>query len=400
MTQVAPDFPSSRAKDGAIYLDNSATSWPKPPEVAQSMCHFLDEVGANPGRSGHRMSIQAARIVYATREMITNLFGAADPLRVIFGLNVTDGINLALHGLLKPGDHVITSSMEHNSVMRPLHDLQKQGVEFTQIPCGSDGTLEPDQVQKAIRPNTRLIALNHASNVCGTILPIREVGQIARQHDLLYLVDTAQSAGVLPIDMEEDFIDLLAFTGHKSLYGPMGTGGLIIGERIQPEDLHPIRHGGTGSRSEREIQPDFLPDRCESGTSNAVGLAGLLAALEWLQEYGVGKIRAHEKQLCAFLLDGLDNIPGVEVYGTQDAAKQTATVAFNIQGMEPSTIGLRLDEDFNILCRIGLHCSPSAHQTLGTFPDGCVRFGLSAFNTLDDIQLALDAVHRLAKEAI
>ncbi|MFH2039360.1 MAG: aminotransferase class V-fold PLP-dependent enzyme [Chloroflexota bacterium] len=400
MTQAPPDFPSTRAKDGALYLDNAATSWPKPPGVARSMCHFLDEVGANPGRSGHRMSIKAARIVYATRELIASLFCAPDPMRVIFGLNITDGINLALHGLLKPGDHIITSSMEHNAVMRPLHDLQKQGVEFTQVPCGSDGTLEPDQVQKAIRPNTRLIALNHASNVCGTILPVREVGQIARRHNLLYLVDTAQSAGVLPINIVEDFIDLLAFTGHKSLYGPMGTGGLIIGERIQPADLHPIRQGGTGSRSEREIQPDFLPDCCESGTSNAVGLAGLLAALKWLQEYGVDKIRAHEQQLCAFLLEGLANIPGVVVYGTQDASRQTAAVAFNIQGMEPSTVGLQLDEDFNILCRIGLHCAPSAHHTLGTFPDGCVRFGLGAFNTLDDIQLALDAVHRLAKEAI
>jgi len=400
MTQAALDFPSSRAKDGTLYLDNAATSWPKPPGVARSMCHFLDEVGANPGRSGHRMSIEAARIVYATREMIASLFGAPDPLRVIFGSNVTDGINLGLHGLLKPGDHVITSSMEHNAVMRPLHDLQQKGVEFTQVPCESDGTLEPDQVEKAIRPNTRLIALNHASNVCGTILPIREVGEITRQHNLLFLVDTAQSAGVLPVDMVEDLIDLLAFTGHKSLYGPMGTGGLIIGERIQPTDLHPIRQGGTGSRSEKEVQPDFLPDRCESGTPNAVGLAGLLAALEWLQEYGIGKIYFHEKLLCASILDGLANISGVVVYGTQDAAKQTATVAFNIQGMEPSTVGLRLDEEFNILCRIGLHCAPSAHHTLGTFPDGCVRFGLGAFNTLADIHQTLDAVHRLAKEAV
>jgi len=398
MNSAAPDLPSSRAKDGAIYLDNAATSWPKPPGVARSMCHFLDEVGANPGRSGHRMSIEAARIVYAAREAVASLFGAPDPLRVIFGLNVTDGINLALHGLLKPGDHVITSSMEHNAVMRPLHDLQQQGVEFTQIPCGLDGTLEPDQVESAIRPNTRLIALNHASNVCGTILPIREVGQIARRHNLLYLVDTAQSACVLPIDMTEDAIDLLAFTGHKSLYGPMGTGGLIIGARIQPADLHPVRQGGTGSRSEREIQPDFFPDRCESGTSNAVGLAGLLSALEWLRIQGLEKIRGHEKALCASLLEGLVRIPGVVVYGPQDADRQTATIAFNIQGLEPSTVGLRLDEESNILSRVGLHCAPSAHQTLGTFPDGCVRFGLGAFNTSADVQQALEAVQQLAKE--
>ncbi len=399
MNITAPDLPSSRAKDGAIYLDNAATSWPKPPGVARSMCHFLDEVGANPGRSGHRMSIEAARIVYAAREAVASLFGESDPLRVVFGLNVTDGINLALHGLLKPGDNVITTGMEHNAVMRPLHDLQQIGVEVTQVPCRVDGSLEPERVEGAIRSVTRMIVLNHASNVCGTILPIREVGQIARRHDLLTLVDTAQSAGVLPIDMKDDAIDLLAFTGHKSLYGPMGTGGLIIGERIQPADLHPLRQGGTGSRSEREIQPEFFPDRCESGTANAVGLAGLLSALEWLRTQGVEKIREHEKALCTSLLEGLAGIPGVVVHGPRDADRQTATIAFNIRGLEASTVGLRLDEEFNILCRVGLHCAPSAHQTLGTFPDGCVRLGLGAFNTAADVQQALEAVSQLAREA-
>ncbi len=398
MILPAPDFPSSRTKDGALYLDNAATSWPKPPGVAQAMVHFLEEVGSNPGRSGHRLSIEAARIVYDAREAVADLFGAPDPLRVIFGLNITDGINLALHGLLKTGDHVITSSMEHNAVMRPLNDLSQQGVEFTQIACNSDGTLDPDQVEQAIQANTRLIVLNHASNVSGTILPVREVGQIARRHGLLFLLDTAQTAGVLPIDMKKDAIDLLAFTGHKSLYGPMGTGGLIVGQRVNPADLHPLRQGGTGSRSEQEVQPDFFPDRFESGTPNAVGLAGLMAALQWLTEQGIGAIRAHEEALCAELLAGLGKIPGVKIYGTQDAAKQTATVSFNIQGMEPSTVGLRLDEEFNILCRVGLHCAPSAHKTLGTFPEGCVRFGLGRFNKSEDVQDAVNAVSQLAKE--
>lgn len=399
MSHTAPALPSSRAKDGAIYLDNAATSWPKPPEVARSMCHFLEEVGANPGRSGHRMSIEAARIIFAAREAIASLFGASDPLRVVFGLNITDGINMALHGLLKPGDHVITSSMEHNAVMRPLHDLQERGVEFTQISCKPDGTLAPERIESAIRANSRMIVLNHASNVCGTILPIREVGLLARQYDLLFLVDSAQSAGVLPIDMNKDSIDLLAFTGHKSLYGPMGTGGLIIGERINPTDLHPLRQGGTGSRSEREIQPEFLPDRCESGTANAVGLAGLLSALQWLGKQSIKKIRLHEKALCAALLDGLTGIPRVKVYGTGNPDLQTATIAFNIQGMEPSTIGLKLDEEFNILCRVGMHCAPSAHKTIGTYPNGCVRFGLGAFNTADDVHQAMQAVRQLAKES-
>ena len=363
------------------------------------MRHFLDEVGANPGRSGHRMSIQAARIVYAAREAVAALFGAPDPLQVIFGLNITDGINLALHGLLKPGDHVITSSMEHNAVMRPLNDLQQQGVTYTRLPCQVNGTLHPNLVEKAIQPNTRLVVLNHASNVCGTLLPVREVGQIARQKGLLFLVDTAQSAGAIPIDMETDYIDLLAFTGHKSLYGPMGTGGLVIGERVDLSTLSTLRQGGTGSRSEREVQPDFCPDRFESGTPNAVGLAGLLAALEWLQEQGVDQIQAHKQVLCAAMLEGLLNIPGVTVYGPHDGVRQTATIGFNLQGMEPSTVGLRLDEEYNILCRVGLHCAPAAHHTLGTFPVGCVRFGLGVFNTLEDIQQVVAAVHELAKEA-
>ncbi|NPV76472.1 MAG: aminotransferase class V-fold PLP-dependent enzyme [Anaerolineae bacterium] len=399
MIPTATGFPSSKTKDGALYLDNAATSWPKPPGVAQAMAQFLAEVGANPGRSGHRLSIEAARIVYSAREAVANLFGAPDPLRVVFGLNITDGINLALHGLLRAGDHVVTTGMEHNAVMRPLRDLAQQGIEFTQAVCEADGTLDPHRIEEAIQPNTRLIALNHASNVCGAILPIRAVGQIARRRELLFLVDTAQTGGALPLHMENDCIDLLAFTGHKSLYGPMGTGGLILSERINPADLHPLRQGGTGSRSEREVQPDFLPDRFESGTPNAVGLAGLLAALEWLQEQGLETIRTHEKALCADLLDGLINTPGVIVLGPQDAARQTATVAFNIRGMEPSTVGLRLDEEFNILCRVGLHCAPSAHRTLGTFPDGCVRFGLGAFNTAEDIQQAVEAVRQLAKEA-
>ncbi len=389
----------SSLETGLIYLDNAATSWPKPPGVAAAMHHFLDQIGANPGRSGHRLSVKAGRIIYETREAVASLFGAPDPLRVVFGMNATDGINLALHGILKPGDHVITSGIEHNAVMRPLHDLETGGVEVTQIPCFVDGSLDPAQVELSIRSNTKLIALNHASNVCGTILLIREVGQMARQKNLFFLVDVAQSAGVLPIDMEKDCIDFLAFTGHKSLYGPMGTGGLVIGKRIEPEALHPLRQGGTGSRSEREIQPEFFPDRYESGTMNAVGLSGLLAALQWLQQQGIDQIRSHEMTLCTRLIEGLLNIPNVTVYGPTEMSRRTATVGFNIQNMEPSTVGLRLDEEFGILCRIGLHCAPSAHRTIGTFPNGCVRFSIGAFNTERDIERALKAVNELAKEA-
>ena len=381
-----------------LYLDNAATSWPKPPGVADAMVHFIESVGANPGRSGHRLSVEAARIVYRTREAIAQFFNISDSLRVVFGLNITDSINLALHGLLKPGDHVVTTGMEHNAVMRPLRQIEKNNVMITQVACAQDGTIDPDDVKTTIQPNTRLVVVNHASNVCGTLLPIKEIGEIARHANLLFLVDSAQSAGTINIDMIRDQIDLLAFTGHKSLYGPMGTGGLILGERIDPQEITSIRQGGTGSRSEREEQPDFLPDCFESGTANAVGLAGLLAGLAWLNDVGVEKIQADEEKLCQQLINGLMEIPGVIVYGTHDAKKQTATVAWNMEGVEASTIGMRLDDEFGILCRVGLHCAPSAHRTIGTFPDGCVRFGLGAFNSQSDVERTLKSVARIAKE--
>lgn len=379
-----------------IYFDNAATSWPKPPGVAEAMTHYLNDIGASPGRSGHRLAVEAARVVYGAREAVAELFGAPDPLRIVFGANVTEALNLALNGLLRPGDHVITGSVEHNSVMRPLRALERDGVALTVAPCSPQGELDPADIEAAIRPNTRLIVLNHASNVVGTLLPAAEAGQIARRHDLLLLVDAAQTAGAYPINMETDHIDLLAFTGHKSLYGPMGTGGLVIGERVDATRLAPLKRGGTGSRSEHEEQPAFLPDLCESGTPNAVGLAGLGAGVRWVLAQGVEQIRAHEQALTAQLLAGLAAIPGVTVYGTRDARRQTATVSFNIAGLQPSEVGLRLDDEYEIMCRVGLHCAPAAHRTLGTFPTGTVRFGLGAFNTAAEVAAALKAVAALS----
>lgn len=382
-----------------IYFDNAATSWPKPPCVAEAMTHYLAEIGASPGRSGHRLAIDAARVVYGAREAVAELFHAPDPLRVVFGANVTEALNLALNGLLKPGDHVVTGSLEHNSVMRPLRALERAGVSVTIVPCSQTGELDPQDLESAIRPDTRLIVLNHASNVVGTLLPVAAAGRIARRHGLLLLVDAAQTAGAFPIDVEADAIDLLAFTGHKSLYGPMGTGGLVIGERVDATRLEPLKRGGTGSRSEHEEQPEFLPDLCESGTPNTVGLAGLGASVRWVLAEGVEKIRAHELALTGKLLAGLAAVPGVTVYGTRDAQRQTATVSFNIAGLEPSEVGLRLDDEYEIACRVGLHCAPAAHRTLGTFPGGTVRFGLSAFNMAEEVAAALDAVAALAQEA-
>ncbi|MBN1219177.1 MAG: aminotransferase class V-fold PLP-dependent enzyme [Anaerolineae bacterium] len=379
-----------------IYFDNAATSWPKPPEVSKAMAHYLDEVGANPGRSGHRMAVESARIVYAAREAVAELFNAPDPLRVVFGANVTEALNLALRGYLRPGDHVITSSMEHNSVMRPLRTLEWAGVELTVVPCSPEGFLNPGEVEAAIRSNTKMIALNHASNVVGSLLPVAEVGRLARQHNLLLVVDAAQTGGAYPIDMQVDQIDLLAFTGHKSLYGPMGTGGLIIGERVDVDRLEPLTRGGTGSRSEREEQPDFLPDKFESGTPNGVGLAGLAAGLRWILAQGIAAIRAHEVALTQQLIDGLRAIPGVTVYGGLEASRQTATVSFNLAGLEPSEVGLRLDDEYALMCRVGLHCAPAAHKTMGTFPAGTIRFGLGAFSMVEEVKAALEAVYQLA----
>ena len=396
------NLPIDRSAAAPIYLDNAATSWPKPPGVAAAMTRFLHEIGANPGRSGHRRSVAAGRVVYEARELIAELFHAPDPLRVVLGANVTEALNLALRGYLRPGDHVVVSSMEHNAVMRPLRALEA-GVDggpiaLTVVPCSSEGFLDPADLEAALRPETVLIVLNHASNVCGSLLPVRQAGEMARRHGCLLLVDAAQTAGAYPLDLEADRIDLLAWTGHKALGGPMGTGGLVIGPRVDLDRFRPLKRGGTGSRSEQEEQPDFLPDRFESGTLNAVGLAGLVAALRWLRDRGVAAIRRRETALTQRLLDGLAALPGLTVYGGRDAARQTATIAFNIAGLLPSDVGLRLDEEFGVLCRVGLHCAPAAHRTLGTFPTGSVRFGLSHWNRAEEIERALEAVRRIAEE--
>ena len=382
-----------------IYLDNSATTWPKPPAVKEAMVRFMEEVGANPGRSGHRLSIEAARVMYEAREALAALFHANDPLRIVFTLNATESINLAMKGLLTPGDHVITSSMEHNSVMRPLRHLEGDGIELSVIGCSKEGTLDPRDVEKGIKSNTRMVVLTHASNVTGTLLPIREVGAIARKHNLLFLVDSAQTAGACPIDMEKDGIDLLAFTGHKSLYGPQGTGGLVLGERVHEKEMIPLKQGGTGSRSEFERQPDFLPDCFESGTPNGPGIAGLLAGLHFVMEEGIEKIRQREGRLVEILIVGLRKLPGVKIYGPEEGSQRIATLSFTIEGTTPSEISTRLEREFSILCRPGLHCAPSAHRSLGTFPDGTVRFSLGAFNTKEEVNTVISAVSEISKVA-
>ena len=378
-----------------IYLDNGATSFPKPPAVAAAMSHFLLKVGGSPGRSGHRLSQEAARVVFECREALASLIGAPDSKRVVFTLNATQALNTAIYGTLRQGDRVVTTSMEHNSVMRPLRDLESRRViEIHVVPCDRGGRLDAHQLEEAVRTHRpRLVAAVHASNVTGSIIPLREIGRICRAAGALLLLDAAQSAGALPIDVEADRVDLLAFTGHKSLFGPQGTGGLWAREGVDPE---PLVRGGTGSNSELEEQPEFWPDRLESGTQNTVGLAGLLAGLQFIAAEGVAAIHTREEALVRRLLAGLEGIPGLRTHGPDHAAERTPVVSVTFDGLFPSEAGFLLEEGFNVLTRVGLHCAPAAHRTIGTYPQGTVRFTPGYFTTIEDIDTAIEGCRYLA----
>lgn len=382
-----------------IYLDNAATSWPVPDCVQDAMIRFMRDVGANPGRSAHRLANEAEGIRFDARQALADLFGVHDPMRVIFSWNATTALNIAIRGLLEPGDHTIVSGMEHNAVMRPLRALETQGVEITVLPCCCDGTLDPSTLVTAIQPRTRLIVCNHASNVCGTILPIREIGKIARERQIPLLVDAAQTAGCLPIDLTADNIDLLAFTGHKGLLGPTGTGGLVLRDDFDIDRLPPLFRGGTGSRSNLEIQPDFLPDKYEAGTPNIVGLAGLLAGIKYLRSIGIEQVRRHEQTIVRRLLDGLGKLPRIKIQGVREGECRTAVVSFTLAGQAASEVAQRLDEEYAILCRPGLHCSPAAHRTLGTWPGGTIRLAPGLFTTEADIDETVAALDKIVEDA-
>ena len=380
-----------------IYLDNAATSFPKPPAVAESIVDFLEHSAGNPGRSGHALAIAAQTVVASTRSQLAALFRVPDPARIVFALNATDALNIALWGLLRPGDRVVTTSIEHNAVARPLHAMAERGIEVTRVACAPDGTLDLDDLDRALRSGpVRLVVMCHASNVVGTILPAHEAAQRAHEHGALFLLDAAQTAGVLPIDVLEMGLDLLAFPGHKALLGPTGTGGLYVAPGVR---LSPLRQGGTGTRSEEERQPEELPAALESGTVNTVGIAGLGAALRYLQQRGQRAIRAHEVALTARLIDGLMDIPGLRIHGTGDPARQVATVSLSLEGWEPVDVAAVLDSSFGIAVRSGLHCAPQAHRTLGTYPRGTVRLSPGCFTTDDDVDQALAALGKLAGSA-
>ncbi|MDA8124201.1 MAG: aminotransferase class V-fold PLP-dependent enzyme [Deltaproteobacteria bacterium] len=379
-----------------IYLDNAATTWPKPESVYREMDRFFRLSAANPGRSGHRMALAAEQAIERTRLALARLFNIADPNRIAFACNATDALNTALKGLLRPGDHVVTSSVEHNSVLRPLKGLEKRGVTVTKVAASPAGWIDPNAIARAIGPETRMIVTTHVSNVTGTIEPVAAIGALARQRNLLYLVDGAQSAGTLPIDLAALPVDLFAFTGHKGLFGPPGTGGLCIGERVAMKDFSTLREGGTGTRSEEELQPSELPQRFEAGTPNTVGIVGLGAGVEFLVDRGVANVREQETLLMDRLAAGLRKISALTVYGPEAAQERGAVVSFNVAGWRPADLGTILDQRFAVACRTGLHCAPEAAKTIGAFPLGTVRLSLSIFNTAEEIDLVLGYVKQIA----
>lgn len=376
-----------------IYFDSAATSWPKPVEVWAAMEHCIKFVGANPGRSGHRMAVEAGRLVDEARELLAVIFNISNPDRIVFTMNATEALNLAIKGLLKPGDHVITSTMEHNSVTRPLHVLQAKGVEVTKVPCAGDGSIKVQDLEAAIRPTTKAVVITHASNVTGTLMPVAEIGQLAKRKGLRFIVDAAQTAGVFDIDVSFMGIHLLAFPGHKGLYGPTGTGGLYIAEGL---DLTPLKEGGTGSKSEIPGQPVNMPERYESGTLNSVGIAGLAAGLKYIRREGRERIRQHEMDLTRRFLEGVAKIKGLNVYGPRELYDRAPVVSFSLEGKGSGQVGTMLDEQYKMACRAGLHCAPDAHRTLGTLEQKLVRFSFSYYNNEREVDRAVRALEEIA----
>lgn len=376
-----------------IYLDNAATSFPKPKEVADAVYDFMINNGTSSGRGSYKKAMQSDYIVYECRKLIGNLFNFDDPKKVVFTSNVTDSLNIAIRGILKENDHVITSSLEHNAVWRCLKTLEKDiNIKIDTVECSKDGITNPEDIKKYIRKDTALIVFTQASNVLGTIQPIKEIGKIARENKIVFLVDAAQSAGAMKIDIKEDNIDILAFTGHKSLLAPMGTGGLIINTDI---DIKPLKAGGTGGDSAYEYQPDYYPNHLETGTSNVSGIAGLRAAIKFLNREGIDNIHNKEKELTKYALEKLETVKDIEIYGPKDCEKMLSVISFNIKYKRPEDVGSILDQKYDIMLRAGLHCAPTAHSVIGTKERGTLRIGLGYFNEKEDIDKLVEALNNL-----
>ncbi len=384
-----------------IYLDNGSTSFPKPACVPDAVFRYMTACGSNVGRGGYEAAYDAEELVFETRERLCTLFHGEDARCAVFTPNITVSLNVLLKGFLHPGDHVLVSSMEHNAVMRPLRQLEAQGVTFDRVPCREDGTLPLEAAEHLLRENTKLFVCLHASNVCGTLLPVAEIGAFCKRHHLRFFLDSAQTAGVFPIDMQKMNLDAVAFTGHKGLLGPQGTGGIVMREDLS-KALTPLLSGGTGSMSHTEFMPEFLPDRFEAGTMNLPGIAGLHAALGFLQETGLDTIRAHELGLTKRFLDGIAPLAEegrLRLIGLPGIENRTGVVSLQMPKHELAEIAAALDERFGISTRVGLHCAPAAHKTLGTFPTGAIRFSFGFFNTEEDVDCAVSALGTLTKEA-
>ncbi|MGD8538298.1 MAG: aminotransferase class V-fold PLP-dependent enzyme [Candidatus Aminicenantes bacterium] len=378
-----------------IYLDNGATSFPKPEEVYEFMDKFYRQFGVNPGRSGYDLCMEVGEIVEETRQMLTDFFNGKDPNRLCFSYNSTDALNLIIYGMLQKGDHAISTTIEHNSVLRPLYHLSQNGVEVDHVPFDDSGFVHPDDFRSKFKENTKLVIVNHASNVIGTIQPIKEIGELCRKHGVPFAVDASQSAGKIPVDIEELNIDIVAFTGHKSLLGPTGIGGLYVREGIT---IRHTRAGGTGVRSAVRTHLDEYPYRLEYGTHNTVGIAGLHAGVKWILNKGMDKLHAHEMKLTREIRDGLKDVEGVTLYCQDDLKDHISVLLFNVDGFEALNTGTILDVDYNIACRTGLHCAPLVHEQLGLIDiHGGVRFGIGPFNTEEDIQTAIKAVADIAE---
>ncbi len=386
------ETPASR--DLNLYFDNAATSWPKPETVYRSAEKQMREGFGNPGRSGHTRTLEADRLVYAAREAAARLFNAPDPARIIFALNATDALNIALKGMLEPGDHVLYTAMDHNSVLRPLGRLKRDGlITTTMIHCSEEGYPDLDFLESAYRPETRLLVINHASNVTGSIAPLKEMIASAHRRGVPVLVDAAQTAGSLAVDLQGDDIDLLVFTGHKSLLGPTGTGGLYVKAGL---DLKPLREGGTGSQSELDVHPENMPERLEAGTLNSAGLAGLLEGINFIRQTGIDIIREHEMGIRSYLYSALSAVPRVTLYGPSEAGLSSSIVSFTIENTDSGDIGYILESSYGILSRTGLHCAPLAHKAIGTFPEGTVRLSPGCFTGYDDIDYLVKAIKEIA----
>lgn len=382
-----------------IYFDNAATSFPKPEAVADEVCRYIKEVGSNVNRSSYESAYDAGEKVLGTRQQIKELFNAPDERNVIFTANVTTSLNMVLKGLLKPGDHVLTSSMEHNAVMRPLTALKEKGIiSFDRVPCDACGFTDAMSIEKFILPDTRVMVMTHASNVNGAVQPVGSIGKLCRERDILFIVDAAQTAGVFDIDMEEMCIDVLCFTGHKGLMGPQGTGGFCIGKRAEGL-IDTVLEGGTGSASHLETMPDILPDRYEPGTLNLPGIYGLSAGLKFIAKTGTKAVREREKTLCERFINGIKDIRGVRIVGryADDPDKYAAVVSLVFDGIDAARAAFELEEEFGIMTRVGLHCAPAAHKSLGTFPEGTVRFSFGYFNTEEEIDHGIEAIGKLCE---